>query len=276
MQFNLNQDRTYSAYVSSELIEWGRPKRMRRTTAEKKAALDRLTAAGQEETLAVMCGQCQTKVRPVERKQPGDAHYGCAKKCCPLLHQWDMCKDCIVLVHFPTLLVEDENRRRYKANQFRIVFSRLPDDLQRYVGEFVPQIFEFVRLSKMVISDPDFANFDKYAKLPKAVWHEAAQTMEKNYLTAGAFIKKSDTRKTIIEAARSLHARILKNELVVVENLDYWTKCPTVYRPTPHEQSPYHSARNKYRGVCYGIVLANSAMELQAFLAKAASQKTKK
>lgn len=276
MQFNLNQDQTYSAYVSSELIEWGRPKRMRRTTAEKKAALDRLTVAGQEETLAVMCGQCQTKVRPVERKQPGDAHYGCTKKCCPLLHQWDMCKDCIVLVHFPTLLVEDENRRRHKADQFRIVFSRLPDDLQRYVGEFVPQIFEFVRLTKMVISDPDFANFDKYAKLPKAVWHEAAQTMEKNYLTAGAFIKKSDTRKTIIEAARSLHAKILKNELAVVENLDYWTKCPTVYRPTPHEQSPYHSSHNKYRGVCYGTVLANSAMELQAFLAKAASQKTKK
>lgn len=256
-------------------MEWGLPKRMRRTKAEKINESKRLALLGIEENLAVMCSQCQTKVRPVERKLPGEAHYGCTKKCCPLLHQWDMCKDCIVLVHFPTLLVEDETHRLRKANEFRIVFSRLPDDVKRYIGEFVPQIFEFVQLSIQVISDPDFANLDKYAKLPKAIWLEAAKTMEKNYLTAGSFIKKSDSRKTIIAAVQDLHARILKNEAAVVENLDYWTQCPTVYRPTPHEQSPYHSIRNRYRGVCYGTVLAKSAIQLNAFLVEAAAQSKK-
>jgi hypothetical protein len=178
-------------------------------------------------------------------------------------------------VHFPTLLVEDETHRLRKANEFRIVFSRLPDDVKRYIGEFVPQIFEFVQLSIQVISDPDFANLDKYAKLPKAIWLEAAKTMEKNYLTAGSFIKKSDSRKTIIAAVQDLHSRILKNEAAVVENLDYWTQCPTVYRPTPHEQSHYHSIRNRYRGVCYGTVLTKSAIQLNAFLVEAATQSKK-
>ena len=125
------------AYVSSNQTEWGQPKRIRRTKNEKFREKERLSLLGIEETLPVMCSQCHTMVRPVERKQPGDAHYGCTKKCCPLLHQWDMCKDCIVLVHFPTLFVEDENRRRHKATVFHRTFSRLPDDLcPRYLSSF--------------------------------------------------------------------------------------------------------------------------------------------
>ena len=136
----------------------------------------------------------------------------------------------------------------------------------------MPQIFEFVQLSIQVISDQDFANLDKYAKLPKAVWVEAAKTMEKNYGTTGSFMKKSDSRKTIIGAVQNLHARILENEFAVVENLDYWQENRSAYRPTSHEQSPYHSIRNRYRGVCYGTVLAKSAMKLKLFLADAATK----
>jgi hypothetical protein len=194
-----------------------------RDKKEKVVDRNRLAALGQEENFPAICTNCLSKHRDVVRKSRDNVHYGCVQKCCIMLHQWDMCEPCIVSQHFPEMLVVDETVRRGEAEKFRQVFSNLPVDLQRLVGDFVPQIFDCVRLSKIVIEDPIYGDLDTFVKRPKAVWKYVAERMTQEYASY-VRLTKSTSRQTICEEVKKLYDRIYNGDKEVIKDHDYWTE----------------------------------------------------
>jgi hypothetical protein len=194
-----------------------------RDKKEKVADRNRLAVAGQEECLQAICSNCLSTHRNVVKKTRDNVHYGCVKKCCIMLHQWDMCEPCIVSQHFPEMLVVDERVRRVEAEKFRQVFSNLPVDLQRIVREFVPQIFDCVRLSNVVIEDPIYGDLDTFVKLPKSVWNYIADRMTHEYASYEHFTKATN-RQTICNEVKKLYDRIYNGDKEVIKDHDYWTE----------------------------------------------------
>jgi uncharacterized membrane protein YgaE (UPF0421/DUF939 family) len=89
-----------------------------------------------------------------------------------MLHQWDMCAFCIQDVHYP--VSEEPEKRNAEVARFQRGVSRLPDDVQRYISEFVPDIFSFVHaFGKFKRNGEFFASLEKHIKLPKSTWVKA-------------------------------------------------------------------------------------------------------
>jgi hypothetical protein len=190
---------------------------------EKIETRNRLALLGTEEDLPVVCSNCWSKVRKVVRKTRDNVHYGCVNNCCCLLHQWDMCQQCIVARYFPEMLVVDENVRRGEAERFRQVFSNLPIDLQRLVGEFVPQIFDCIRLSKQVLEDPIYGDLDTFVKLPKPVWNYVANRLTQEYASI-VRLNKYTSRQIVCNEVKKLYDSIYKEDKEVIKDHDYWTE----------------------------------------------------
>ena len=192
--------------------------RFSRYSFDKSKIRNRLLKLQIEEDLPAVCTNCMSSVRPVARKSPDNLHYGCIGSCCPMLHQWDLCSTCIAIKHLP--VVTDEGTRRYEALKFHNVFSKLPDDIKRYVSGFVPNIFNCVRLSKTVISNPDLLTLEyRCTTYSKKVWNETMKKVYKDsewdWSSNGA-----TTRKRMYTYLKDSYEDVCKRDIEVIS--DTW------------------------------------------------------
>lgn len=93
-----------------------------------------------------ICTNCSTRKSPVAKKDQENPHYRCIKSgCCPLPFHWNMCETCIQNRYFPVKV--DDAKRKLDAHKFQRVFSKLPEDIQHLICEYVPTVFAFTRIS---------------------------------------------------------------------------------------------------------------------------------
>ena len=128
------------------------------------------------------------------RKNP---HYGCVEKCCDFLHSWNVCKACIVHRLKP-LKVEDPARIR-EVQRFQRVFSQLPEDIHRYINEFVPAIFELVRLVARI---PRNRLLDSYVNLPRSAWKTSLNLKDRYFISMR--LDCDSSRKGICESVKTI------------------------------------------------------------------------
>ena len=137
-----------------------------RDRSEKKSARKYCKTYGIEERVRGLCAKCGFDRRPLAKKHETSNHYGCTRSCCPLIHQWNVCDYCLR----ESLNPMTPAKRKADAERFRRVFSRLPEDMQRLVEEYVPQIFGMVRLCGRFISGCVVPSARRYLVLPKPFW----------------------------------------------------------------------------------------------------------
>jgi hypothetical protein len=81
-----------------------------------------------------------------------------------------MCESCIHYVH----IVKDQRSSQNEVATFQNVFSQLPDEIKRYIGEFVPNVFKYIEVSTRLFysHSAKFSVLEKYAELPKPIWDQ--------------------------------------------------------------------------------------------------------
>lgn len=208
---NLNHPTIKHCFVSSNRTfpEYHLPDREDRILAMKTAGPD--SFAYQK----YICTHCPDRKKMVARKDPSSAHYRCVKKCCPLAYHWNLCAVCIESLHSP--VKESDLKRRSDAARFQRVFSKLPEDLQQYIAEYVPDVFAFVRCSGRLLLDR--ANqFDIYAKQPLCIWVQISKMLQA--------IDYSDGLKSSVEIRerlKKLYQSLLDAHLGhVITDKDFW------------------------------------------------------
>lgn len=93
-----------------------------------------------------ICMNCSIRKMPIMKKDPANPHYGCIKRgCCPLPFHWNLCSTCIQNQHFSVKV--DDAKRKMDAMKFQQVFSKLPEDIQNLICEYIPTVFSFTRIS---------------------------------------------------------------------------------------------------------------------------------
>jgi hypothetical protein len=115
---------------------------------EKKRRV-KTTTSEDEMYSAYICVRCCYRKQPVVKKDPANPHYKCTRKCCPLPYHWNMCQTCIN-IQYHTVKVNDPTRKS-EAEKFQRIFSKLPEDIQRLVGEYIPGLFSFIRESSKTL-----------------------------------------------------------------------------------------------------------------------------
>ena len=89
------------------------------------------------------------------------------------MHQWNVCDHCLVVTRTNFHPVKYPERQ-VEHLKFQSVFSRLPDDIQRYIGEFVPRVFSYVKMSGRLFKAANlFYNMERYNKLLKSLWRDS-------------------------------------------------------------------------------------------------------
>jgi len=220
-----------------------------RTKSEKQAMLRRCKDEGKEENLNAICSHCELDRRTCAKKDPANPHYGCTKKCCLMLHYWDMCSYCIEDRHPQVPVVQDEEKRHaqeftdsergskfeiFRRNdvgvsseneviKFQRVFSKLPEDVQRYISEYVPQVFTFVTSINRLVRG--HWNIERHLKLPKSVWSQVQNEFANRYAVFG-FASRSSSRNQICERTKDLYKRMYKAQYQQLGEKDFWTHKP--------------------------------------------------
>jgi len=195
-----------------------------RTKPEKQAILKRCKEEGKEENLNAICSHCELDRRRVVKKDPANPHYGCTKKCCLMLHYWDMCSYCID-ARFPQVqVVEDPEKRHAEVVKFQRVFSNLPEDVQRYISEYVPQVFTFVTSINRLVRGT--WNIEKHLKLPKSLWSRVQNELANRYAVFG--LSSQSSRNQICERTKDLYKRMYKAQYQPIVEKDFWTHKPYV------------------------------------------------
>jgi len=195
----------------------------RRLKAEKLRDAKQFKKLGTEENFNGYCNRCELP-RTFARKSPSNVHYNCCKqKCCIMLHQWDVCNYCLTDMH-GSKLTQDDQRRQDEVARFHNVFVELPDDIKKYIGEFVPLIFNYVeKVSRLVFIDRKMANLDQYLTCPKTTWKSVAEIFAKKYHLKNP-INKTSSRQKICNAVKELYARQYSMyHTSLIEETDYWT-----------------------------------------------------
>ena len=103
-----------------------------------------------------ICINCSPRKMRIAKKEPSNPHFGCTKKCCPLPYHWNLCESCIKNQHFP-IKVNDE-KRRMDALKFQQIFSKLPEDVQELIREYIPMVFAFVKISSRLFLEKTLRN----------------------------------------------------------------------------------------------------------------------
>jgi len=143
------------------------------TDKQKKATRRLLKKLGEEDQFTGICAKCSW-VGVLAKKNQHNSHYGCTDYCCPLLHQWNVCDDCLAETRKEYRPVSKSPERQVEVLKFQRVFSRLPDDVQRYIGEFVPRVFDFVKISgRLFRAARLFYNIDRHSKLLGSLWKDS-------------------------------------------------------------------------------------------------------
>ena len=191
-----------------------------RTKPEKQAMLKRCKDEGKEENLNAICSHCELDRRKCAKKDPANPHYGCTKKCCLMLHYWDMCSYCIKDRHPQVPVVQDEEKRHAEVIKFQRIFSKLPEDIQRYISEYVPQVFTFVTSINRLVRG--HWNIERHLKLPKSIWSQVQNELANRYAVFG-FTSRSSSRNQICERTKDLYKRMYKAQYQQLGEKDFWT-----------------------------------------------------
>ena len=191
----------------------------KRTKREKQSILKTCKKEGKEENLDALCTHCLLKYRKCAKKDVANPHYGCIETCCVMLHYWDMCTFCIQDLHLSSTQVEEE--RHAEVARFQRGVSKLPDDVQRYISEFVPQVFSFVRsFGKLRRNGQFFASLEKHLNLPKSTWDKAHWSM---IVVFAAFrLSKNASRQKICDTVKQLYKEIYQINSHQLREDDFW------------------------------------------------------
>ena len=103
-----------------------------------------------------ICVNCSPRKRSVAKKDPSNPHFRCIERCCTLPYHWNLCNDCIQNIYFP-LKVEDPKRRK-DALKFQQTFSRLPEDIQHFIREYIPNVFALTKVSSRLFLEKQLKN----------------------------------------------------------------------------------------------------------------------
>ena len=190
-----------------------------RTKRAKIAALKICNKNGTKEIIDGLCSNCRIKTRNLVEKEPSNPHFGCTKECCPLLYQWNMCSYCIQDTHFP--VIKDENSRHSEVVTFQNVFSKLPDDIQHYIGEYVPHMFSYLKSINQLIHGHLFCSLERQLKLPKSTWIGVMDIMQKSCL--GDRLKANSSRKKIFDSVKCQYKIIYNTQFTQFNEEDFWT-----------------------------------------------------
>ena len=194
-----------------------------RSKREKTAALKNCNKNGTKELVDGICSKCHIKTRTLVEKDPSNPHYGCTEKCCPLLYQWNMCTYCIQDNHFP--VVKDEETRHAEVVTFQRVFSKLPEDTQHYISEYVPHIFDYVKSLNGLIRDHLFCSLERQPKLPKSTWNLVKEKLYNSHAVDGinSVLTSRSTRTHIYERVRQQYKLVYNTQFTPFEEADFWT-----------------------------------------------------
>jgi hypothetical protein len=195
---------------------------LHRTKEEKQVILKRCNEEGKEENLNAICSRCELDNRKVEKKDAANPHYGCVKKCCPMLHYWNMCSYCIQDVHLS--VVQTTEKRHAEVVKFQRVFSRLPEDIQLCISEYVPQVFAFIRSLNRVISYNLFGTIERQLNLPKSQWIKVQYELQNRHTVSG--LSSRSSRKQICEKTKDLYKRMYNKQFKQIGEPDFWTHRP--------------------------------------------------
>lgn len=178
---------------------------------------------GVEEDVKGYCKRCDHP-HPYARKSPSNIHYNCVvTNCCTLLHQWDVCNYCLSDIHGPNPKYDDQARRDEVA-RFHHVFSQLPDDIKRYVSEYVPTVFNYIDMVyRGVIHNHKLATIDTLVKtVPRPTWKTVTPLLQKYKLKNRAL--KSSSRQQICNSVKELYKNTYKQyKQSLVDESDFWT-----------------------------------------------------
>jgi len=194
--------------------------RFARTEMEKKSALKRLKGA--EEQFVGMCNRC-VSTGLLAKKNINNDHYGCTDTCCPLLHQWTVCEDCLKVTRknfHPVKYPE----RQVKHFKFQRVFSRLPDDVQRYIGEFVPRVFAYVKMSGQLFRSAKlFDNMERHSKLLKRLWVDSLYDKYLDSYFTGKRIYMHSSGKEICRCLKKHYRTVYREYYLEQEVSNKWS-----------------------------------------------------
>jgi hypothetical protein len=212
---------TYNYLLCLKTPDFEGKKWVKRTKKEKNAALKNCNKNDTKELFDGICEKCHIKTRTLVEKDPSNPHYGCTEKCCPLLYQWNMCTYCIQDTHFP--VVQDEETRHAEVVTFQRVFSKLPEDTQHYISEYVPHIFAYVKSLNTLTHGHLLCSLEKQPKLPKSTWDLVKEKMYNSYSFDGYSLTSRSTRKQIYERVRYQYKRAYNTQFTQLEENDFWT-----------------------------------------------------
>lgn len=175
-----------------------------------------------------ICANCSIRKTPVAKKDPANPHYGCIKSgCCPLPFHWNLCSTCIQTQYFP-MKVEDP-KRKIDAAKFQQVFSKLPEDIQNLICEYVPTVFAFTRISGRLFLERKLRNGNR--DLENHFRNKSKKTMSNIHgaLICVDFAKKlsktslENKHKHIREKTRELYEYLSEaHRSTIVCEEDFW------------------------------------------------------
>jgi len=197
---------------------------------DKIRAIKKYKTLGVEEDIKGYCKRCEL-IHPFARKSPSNVHYNClVTNCCTMIHQWDVCNYCLKDLYGPQPKHDDQVRRDEVA-RFHHVFSQLPDDIKRYVREFVPLIFNYIdTVSRVVIHNHKLATIDTLVNtVPKTTWQMAVPLLKTYSLKNKA--NKSSSRQQICNQVKELYKNAYTQYTkLLVDESDFWTHKDAYYR----------------------------------------------
>ena len=197
---------------------------------DKIRAIKKYKTLGVEEDIKGYCKRCEL-IHPFARKSPSNVHYNClVTNCCSMIHQWDVCNYCLADIHGPKPKYGDQVRRDEVA-RFHHVFSQLPDDLKRYVSEYVPLIFKYIdTVSRVVIHNHKLATIDTLVNtVPKTTWKMAIPLLKTYNLKNKA--NTSSSRQQICNRVKELYKNAYTQYTkLLVDESDFWTHKDAYYR----------------------------------------------
>ena len=121
-----------------------------------------------------ICIHCSTRKRPVAKKDSTNEHYRCTKRCCPLPYHWTLCETCIQIQHFP--IKANDAKRKRDAELFQKTFSRLPEDVQNLIRDYIPTAFAFTRISSRLFLEKTLKNGSR--KLERCLINQSDRVLE--------------------------------------------------------------------------------------------------
>lgn len=189
-----------------------------RSKKDRMAAIKKHNELGTKECIPGICSRCGDDSKTLCPKDPTNIHYNCLNKCCRLLHQWDMCESCVTYRH----LKPNQRSNQSEVTKFESVFSRLPDDVKRYICEFVPAITNYITSAHMLFREygMKYGVLEQHVKLPKEFWTNISFILNESRL----YVDKSiNSRKKICDFVKDKYKiTYLTYMRSIIKDSDFW------------------------------------------------------